>query len=474
MKRFSTFTILMMFVLHIQAQLSITEATVVAAQDPWGNVRPRLALNSQNEPVVIWTNPGESDLYSAVKVDNAFTTPQKLNPDGMDISAFDWSGPEIAANDEKIVVVMKQKPEMEGHIYIVTSGDGGLTWSDTLRVDESSAYMTRMPSVAIDFYNNIYVSYLRDNMEGYSDWAMSKLLDGADAFVPAVSVSDNFTDAVCDCCPSATLVQGNTVVVLYRNNETNLRDIRASVSYDAGETFSLQADMDDTNWMVNICPSQAPSAYITGNQLRSTWMSDATGDSRVYFSSYDLDSESFGGSQLIMPDASNDLQKHPAIAGSMAEQAVVYEVNATTQRDIFFAITADGVPFDDTEPVNMTGEMAGNQQRPHIAYANGVYHIVYTDQGGHAVQYQTIQNANSVWEAAHESLMLFPNPALERITLSGFLGNEKLEVVVRTATGQKVYEGNSLVIDVTMLQAGIYTVAATSELYTTVARFVKE
>ena len=45
--------------------------------------------------------------------------------------------------------------------------------------------------------------------------------------------------------PDVVVVQGDTVAVLYRNNEDDLRDIRASVSFDGGLTFPVQADVDD-------------------------------------------------------------------------------------------------------------------------------------------------------------------------------------------------------------------------------------
>ncbi len=466
-----------------QAQLTISDPIVVAPQDPYGNVRPRIALNTANEPVVIWCNSANEKLYASKMEDGVFTAPIQLNPDGVGISSFDWYGPDIAAAGNNIAVVMKLEPEMEAHTYVALSDDGGMTWSDTVLVENSLPLMSRMPSIGMDAQGNPYVAFLREDMEGFSEWALAKSTDGGESFLTPVSTSINFTDAVCDCCPSSTIVTDENVVVLYRNNENNLRDIRASISDEEGNMFMQQADMDDLDWEITACPSSGPSAYVADGKIYSTWMSDASTDTRVYFSSYNISSETFEGSVPLAPTDENLVQNFPTIAGDENISAIAFENIQTTQRNVHLYYSTTSFA---TQPefIDLTSAFAGNQQRPHMAYANGVFHIVYTDNGGNAVIYQTISGFVGVNEKqiSPSTLEAFPNPATNDMQLKWeSYTSEKCLVDVYdqkgTLVGSYNYSAstgmNKLILSVKELPKGVYNIHLSSEtvdMYSTIVK----
>ncbi len=467
-----------------QAQLTISDPIIVAPQDPYGNIRPRIALNAANEPVVIWCNSADEKLYSSKMEDGIFTTPVQLNPDGIGISSFDWYGPDIASANNNIAVVMKLEPEMEAHTYVVMSYDGGMTWSDTVLVENSLPLMSRMPSIGMDAQGNPYVAFLREDMVGFSEWALAKSTDGGESFLTPVSTSINFTDEVCDCCPSSTIVTDENVVVLYRNNEDNLRDIRASISADEGIMFMQQADMDDLDWQITACPASGPSAYVADGKIYSTWMSDASTDTRVYFSSYDISSETFDGSIPLAATDENLAQNFPTIAGDENISAIAFENIQTAQRNVHLYYSTTSFA---TQPefIDLTSAFAGNQQRPHIAFADGVFHIVYTDNGGDAVMYQSISGFVSVneKEMSTTSVEVFPNPATNDVQLKWeSTASEKCVIDVLDEKGMLVasynYSAstgiNNFILSVKELSKGAYNIHLSSEAVDTYSTIVKE
>ncbi len=451
-------------VLMLHAQINIGSPEIVASQNPWGNTRPRVVLNASQQPVVIWTNTNEGNVYCSTKMGSDFTAPVKLNPDGMVLSTFDWSGPEIAASGDKLVTVMKASPEMEEHIYIVLSEDGGLNWSDTIRVENSLPLLSRMPSVAFDGEGNPYVSFLRQDMVGFSEWAVAKSIDGGQTFLPAVSVSTGFTDAVCDCCPSNILIDNAQVAVIYRNNENNLRDIRTSVSIDGGLSFNSQYDLDDMNWVIQACPASGPSSFISDNKIFSAWMSDASTDSRVYFSSFDLSNETFNGNFSIQSGPASQVQNYPTTAGNSDMIAVAYEKNVIGQREIVFAYGNAQEMLNAPTVVELTNELTGNQMRPNMVFGDGKFHLVYTNNGDDNVSYQVIENITiGIDESKVESEILFwPNPSSSFVNCSLKNNNDYSQMSLRIIdpfgkiVRENKFTGTSHRTDINSIANGVY------------------
>lgn len=449
----------------MQGQIQMGTPETIALQTPWGNTRPRIVLNANADPVVIWSNPNSKNVYVSRKSNGVFLTPIKLNPDGMELSVFDWSGPEIAANGNNVFVVFKQIPEHTSPVFCVRSSDGGTTWSDTVRVDSSSPLMSRMPAVGVDSNGNPIVAFMRENMDnGYSDWAVSRSLDGGVSFEPAFTVTSLTGGAVCDCCPATVVSSGSNVAVIYRNNDVNLRDIRASISNDGGATFDANIDMDDLDWEVNVCPSSGPDGYFAGTDLKSAWMSKASGYNRIYFSSGDTQSSTSGGSVLVRDAPSTQIQNRPVIAGNESVMGIAGEYTQLGMNEIFFSWSSSD--FTENNYFAVTPNLAGNQLRPDIAFDGQKFHLVFTDNGILGVTYMQLEiggvNVDDLKQNSNFTLM--PNPANEQIGLQivgqHFSASAQIEVI--DMSGRSVFQeslGNSPVkiLSTGQLSDGIYS-----------------
>ena len=90
------------------------------------------------------------------------------------------------------------------------------------------------------------------------------------------------------------------MLLAFRNNDDNLRDIWATKSTDGGENFPEATDIDDTDWQTFSCPSSGPHSLIAGDSLFTTFFSAGEGSARVYLSSMHISSME-KGMQLKFP-----------------------------------------------------------------------------------------------------------------------------------------------------------------------------
>src|SRR5690606_27882932 len=82
-----------------------TATTPIPVATGLGNYHPQMELTTDGVPAVIWVDNNGKDLYFAKHngVD-AFNTPVQLNPAGMDVQSYNWSGPDLKVEGNNIYV----------------------------------------------------------------------------------------------------------------------------------------------------------------------------------------------------------------------------------------------------------------------------------------------------------------------------------------------------------------------------------
>lgn len=403
----------------------VSDPVVVSDQENNGNLRPRVVENASSDPVIVWSDNATHKVYATHLMGNTFMNPVQLNPEGTMAAVYDWSGPEIAANGNDIYVVYKELPESSGDIYLVHSANGGMSWGSPLLVSSSESIAARMPSVAAGSDGEVYVAYMLENYDTMAtEWVLVKSEDEGQTFSAEVSATNAIVETVCDCCPADLLVHQNYVAILYRNNDENLRDIRGAVSSDGGETFDVFIDFDPLDWEIDACPASGPRGVIDGFEIYSIWMSDATGESRVYHSQHGFGPGSAVNTIEIHPTTENETQNYPSLAReySYGYGLVAWEVNDSGQKDIALSWTASN--FSLNEYMVITSDDSGHQQRPELAGTGPLYHLVYSDNGGDALIYRTVDISNSVQDFDHSpQLTVYPNPTIDEVYVDILFSN---------------------------------------------------
>ncbi|MBL4577120.1 MAG: hypothetical protein JKX74_01530, partial [Flavobacteriales bacterium] len=310
----------------------------------FNNIRPRVALTTNNAPVVLWGDDANNIVYTASWNGNGFDPPVRVHSMATDAFTSYWAGPEIAASGDTVFIGLKIMPEDLHGVYSVRSIDGGQTCDDTVRIDDSMDSLTRFPTVAIATGGNPVFAYMKFDMNWMDpQYHVANSSDGGLTFNNDVNGSAQAPGEVCDCCPADLQIQGDRQVLSFRNNENNLRESWAAISNDGGATFPSAKRTDSTGWVIFSCPSVGPDAVLDGDVLTSVYMSAGSGSTKVYVSesnttSFDIDFQS----RLDNWDTVTAFSNYPRIAGDGDVIATVWQNAFFGNLNVYFAWSGAG------------------------------------------------------------------------------------------------------------------------------------
>jgi len=432
---------------------SVQECNVIGE----GNLRPRMAILEDGNPIVLWGRSSPPSNFVSTGTGDAFLPAVEVSMPGVAPSVADWMGSSIATSGSASWVVMKAQPETSSPVCVRRSNDGGLTWGDTIRVEPNDGRVARFPTLIVTDPDAPVVQY----MQFEQGWAgarqvTSRLVGGV--FSTPVEVSAPFASGeVCDCCPGQLLGSGVRAVALYRNAGSNIRVMYGAASQDGGATFPTGALLDETGWLLNACPSSGPAGYMAGDSVRYVWMSGATNGSKIYIGSAHADDLSLGMQGLVHSGLSQAVtQNFPRIAGSNDTLGVVWQQTAGGQNEILFSWSVSGVnglSVPDTVNVDLTG----TQRTPDIAYANGAFHIIWSDMQSATVRYRkaTLNASVGLEEHTDAYTAVWPNPVVDqaRISGSGWTSAVITDLHGRTVMQRSIRNDQ---VDVSSLAAGSY------------------
>lgn len=426
-----------------------------------GALRPRVQLNAANTPVVLWGRNGPNVNFAAVGNGTSFSAAAVIHPAGLVPSVADWMGSALAAEGNTIWAVLKGTPEDEVGCYVVRSDDGGYTWGDTLRADAQDGTLARFPSIAVVPGAGPVVQYMQFT-SGFDEarYVTRHMMGGV--FMAPLPLSAPFSPGyVCDCCPGQIEADGNTVVGLYRNAGSNQRVIWGASSTNGGMDFENGAMLDETNWTISSCPSSGPDAYMAGDSVRYVWMSGAGGTTRVYIRSAHLPELTPGTQRKVQGTLPGGItQNFPRIAGSADTLGVVWQHIGGGNSAILFSYSVAG-SFALGAPDTLALADAGDVGTPDIAYANGTFHIVWSDNAMGVVRYRsaTLVNTTAVPETRMGSaLRVWPTPTSDILHVSGAATTyQLLDALGHEVLRQRSSDGR---VDVSAVAPGSYSLVA--------------
>lgn len=469
--------------IFINAQSGITwSASVTVASNTYQNLHPRITLDRNGNPMIIWGDGNTQRVYFSRWNGIMFTTPLILNT-SQTIATATWMGPDIASKGDTVYVVMKETPENMDtlhHIYIVHSYDGGISFSAPLRVENIHDSICRFPTICCDDAGNPIVGFMKfDSAYNNSSYSVTRSNDMGMTFANDVNASGWSGGAVCDCCPAALISSGNTVAMLYRDKNNNIRDMWTGISNNGGLTFLNGFKVDNTNWNLSSCPASGPDGIIIGDTLYSTWMSGSSGISMIYFSKSSV-SNLISGPTIPLTGMLSGLsvQNYPRIASNGSSVAIAWEQtrNGINQLGLFFTNNIyNGFPalFDTIATNNITNT--------DVSIGNGEIHVVWEDDNAGEVRYRKGTFINSTVSpeiiAKKNCVNVYPNPSTNTITISSGLGIMNYELGITDVLGNSVYSqpinnSTQLTINISHLNNGVYFYHIRSDKETLQGRFV--
>lgn len=165
----------------------------------------------------------------------------------------------------RVVVGWLEPTGMHGaNIWYSLSNDSGRSFQEPILVGNSQAHETTMVRAALADHRP-FLSWLQGGA--------LQLAHGEESTHLETQVLDN---AVCDCCQPALLVQGEQLLVAYRNVEHTsggiTRDIYVGASADGGATIAKPVRVSDAPWYLNACPISGPAIIGDRQHVYVTWM----------------------------------------------------------------------------------------------------------------------------------------------------------------------------------------------------------
>ncbi len=391
---------------------------IPVADKTYGNLHPRITLDQNNNPLVLWGDRN-SNAYLARWAGKEFAEPLQINTPGNHVFTEAWAGPEMDGRGDTIYVVYKVTPEENNPIYIKHSYDGGKNFSIETQVDDSTSYISRFPTVAMDPYGNPLVAYMKLD-KGYANprYVVAKSKDLGESFSGAVPVANFSGGKVSDCCPATVVESGNATIILYRDNLNGLRNIWAGISANTGISFKRGLQVDQTNWTKKSCPANAPDGIIISDTLYTVFMSGAGDSALVYLSKTSVTGLSAETTPVTGKFAGLGSQNFPRIANSGDATAIAWEqsVGSITQVCLLFTneITNGFPPLFDTIA-------NGHFENLDVAIGGGHIYVVYQDDSSGSIMcrigryHETIVNKML---AENTTVALKPAPSGKYFTVS--------------------------------------------------------
>jgi len=394
------------FVVNSNAQSGTFSAVQTTGGGTTSNIRPRIALNKNSNPVLVWNKTSNKSVSSSVWNGTSFATPVTLTPMGVQADVFDWAGQEVAAIKDTVYVVYASLNGSVSNVFIQKSINGGISFSDTTRVSNIGTDKARFPTVMINGNGQPAVAFMRMmNSWAMPHYVVSNSMNGGVSFMPDVDASESVTgNDVCDCCPAAIVCNGSKQAMLFRDNDANARNIKAVFSYNNGASFDISCTPDLNNWVLMACPSSGPDGHFGTDSLYSVFATGAVSPMQVFVSASHPTSLQLGSHKVI--SVQTEQQNYPRIAGSKDTIGIVWEQN----NKVMFTYSFSGIAgLSNQLQVNATGDNASN---PDIEFANGIFHIVWQSNSG-MVHYRTYTIAGTVGiqEKDRNDLRIFPNPS---------------------------------------------------------------
>lgn len=451
-----------------QTSIYLSDAIPLVEETGFGNRSPRIVTLEDGRPVVYWGKPGNnSKLYIATWQDDGFGEPVTIDTDGIEVDIWQSGlGPQLAAQGNTIFLVFEA---YNVGIYSVRSTDGGLSFDAPVSVfDFPPGRVATLPSVTINSNGNPIISFVTTNFqEEEAQYEVSISLDGGATFEPTVVANTEASGGeVCECCPATLSVTDDDELLLtFRNNDANIRDIWVSKSDANTLDFTIATDIDDTDWFITGCPSSGPDAFVVGDSLvavASSGIPDAPG---VYLSTMNATNMDMGY-QFKFPTFNGNavVQNYPRISGHLDTIGVVYQEPGNIGTDVILSWSVTGTGDMAQQLVQVTEEVL-SQNYPDIAFSNGVFHIVYADQSTGKVMYKQagFSPFTHTQETAKPNLNIQANPNpfddYTQIDLSEF-GVQNWDIQLVDLKGQEIrkYQTSEAFVRIEKknLEAGIY------------------
>ena len=204
--------LLLLPLLSLSQALEPNNTYIISSGSAEGYDRPRVVITANNSPFIIWSKATNPKAIISKKW-NGSAFGNSIDLVTADLMPTGFIGPEIAAKGDTVYLIFESLLHANHVIYMKKSFDGGLTFSDTIRVSENSnTNYFFMPNVAVRKDGNPVISYMKSLPNG-TDYKqiVRTSFDFGQTFSAEADVSALAPGEPCDCCQSTLVTKGDNV-----------------------------------------------------------------------------------------------------------------------------------------------------------------------------------------------------------------------------------------------------------------------
>lgn len=339
----------LLLVPEVQARLlDFDENEVVRSSEAYGdNQRPRIAFTADGTAHLIWaagTFGHEVVVHASAPEGGRFGSATLISPDRGGVEASRGSGPTLRASGLYLAAGWEDGGSPDRGIWVNRSSSRGNSWEIPRRTDPGGSDPRVFQAVGLFPEGRLAQSWMAfdpDWTDPLYVWAGE---DESGGFRPPVAAAGITEGEACDCCYNDQIVldDGQTVLVAFRNNNANLREVHVVRSTDGGATFPEDHPIDSSGWIIPGCPSTGPHLAAFGNDVMATWQTQVNGAAQIR-SARSLDGgatwnpmtqvDDFGGSRYL---------NFPQVAVRGTRAVIVWEgMGPDRRRGIFAAASVD-------------------------------------------------------------------------------------------------------------------------------------
>ena len=187
-------------------------------------------------------------------------------------------GPRIAATKDAIVITAvggKQGKGRDGDVLAWRSTDAGKTWQGPVRVNDiADSAREGLHAMASGEDGSLWCVWL-DLRDKKTEIYAARSADGGDTWEPNIRVYQSPDGSVCQCCHPSVIVNGTTLVIMFRNLLGGNRDMYVVSSADNGKSFTTAEKLGHGTWPLDACPMDGGMlAALSHNTIETAWRRD--------------------------------------------------------------------------------------------------------------------------------------------------------------------------------------------------------
>tara|TARA_B110000467_G_C18329996_1_gene492243 strand:+ start:1117 stop:2481 length:1365 start_codon:yes stop_codon:yes gene_type:complete len=378
---------------------SFSEPVIVNSNSELGLSRPRIIIDNNGRPIVMWTSIDDKKIYISKYNGFVFSEPVSILPTGFTFYGNPNYGPEIDNNGDVISIVLHNTENELNNVYIIYSLDGGVSFSEPIKIAEEQTLIegagvhVNSNNISIVTYENLTFSGDANQMVGFG-----QLVDSNPGIIfENFIIADILTDGVpCECCLGHLTSNEQNLVFTYRNNINNVRNMFACTYNNLTEGFNQGFSIDSYDQSLSVCPTEGPKSLLLDNYLITAFKSYAYSPARMVATVYDLENNIMVDESVVDWGQGYGVQSLPEIAGNDAIFAVVWKEFRYYNYDVFISLKT--FSLDNTE-INPSSSMSISSSEPNsqtandftsvdIAAHNDEFHMIYLDDNDNILYYR--------------------------------------------------------------------------------------